>query len=604
MDKQLGMAEFFTMEAGEYLERLDALVSTPGNPNGEEFQRLTRALRGAALMANQQPIAAVAGAFEQVARAVREGRRSWDEAIRQLAIRAVDDLKLYVRRVREWADTDTARAHDLSQELEAIGGKAPHAAARGHATSPDAGTRAFVAREAAALASALARTVSALGRGADPHEPLAAVAHVMQPLRGLAGLSEFPPLGDLLDGIDRTAGAITRDPEQARSGAEVLEAGAKALTQATRELASSGRADVESAEIRRFADGLRRLLGLDEPAVPIEALYPDDAGPHVLERLSPKGVTELGRVELVALGEHLKQLASAMEQAAAPTLRSLRALGLADTLRMLEQGAGPALRSAAARLARAGRDAIARGVPIDNPGAIAGVLRHAGTALGMGEESALGRLADDLQALVPASPAVAGAAPPAVPQAPAPPAPPPTPAPVAVVAPAAPAVVTPTAPAPTPIPTPTPAAVREPPVAPRPPRPAAPAPAHHDEPADLAGSLMRYRRYLETLGLGAPSLSELLAGPPADPHQARPAPAPPVRTPTPAAAPAAPATVAAAEPVPITDLCYRGPAALERAVHLRERVDALFAAGVPTAEVQELVEEVFDLVQLGLDSGD
>ncbi|HET7039473.1 MAG TPA: hypothetical protein VFH97_06270, partial [Gemmatimonadales bacterium] len=88
MDKQLGMAEFFAMEAGEYLDRLDGVVSQPGAPSGEELQRLTRALRGAALMANQQPIAAAAGAFEQVARALREGRRQWDEATRQLAIRA------------------------------------------------------------------------------------------------------------------------------------------------------------------------------------------------------------------------------------------------------------------------------------------------------------------------------------------------------------------------------------------------------------------------------------------------------------------------------------------------------------------------------------
>jgi chemotaxis protein histidine kinase CheA len=581
MDKQLGMAEFFTMEAGEYLERLDTLVSTPGNPNGEEFQRLTRALRGAALMANQQPIAAVAGAFEQVARAVRDGRRAWDEPTRQLAVRAVDDLKLYVRRVREWADGDTARARDLAHELEAVGGKAPHPTPRPHAASPDAGTRAFVAREAAALASALARTVAALKRGAASGEPLEAVAHVMQPLRGLAGLGEFPPLADLLDGIDRAAAAIARLPEQAAPGADVLDAGARALTQATRELASTGHADVESAELRRFVDGLRRLLGLDEPAVRIEALYPDDAGPHVLERLPATGAAELSRVELVAMGEHMKQLAGGIEQASTPTLRSLRALALADTLRTLEQGAGPHLRSVAARFARAGRDAIAHGVPIDNPGGVASVLRDAGTALGMGEDSALANLADALQALVPtAGPAPAPRAEP-TPKAPAP----------ALVAP----------------PTPRPAtAARAPAPAPAPVRPAAVAtpqvamPAYEDEPADLAGSLMRYRRYLETLGLGTPSLSELLAGPPADPRQARVPAVAPAPAPAPAAVAAAPVALTTDEPVPITDLCYGGTAALQRAVALRVEVEALFAAGVPAAKVRELVEEVFDLVQLGL----
>jgi hypothetical protein len=127
------------------------------------------------------------------------------------------------------------------------------------------------------------------------------------------------------------------------------------------------------------------------------------------------------------------------------------------------------------------------------------------------------------------------------------------------------------------------------------------APEDKDEPADLAGSLMRYRRYVDTLGLGPPSLDELLAGPPADPRRARVA--PPMPTPATTAVAAAPAAVAPGAIVPITDLCYRGPAALQRAASLRADVDALFAAGVPAAAVRDLVEEVFDLVQLGLDTG-
>jgi hypothetical protein len=233
----------------------------------------------------------------------------------------------------------------------------------------------------------------------------------------------------------------------------------------------------------------------------------------------------------------------------------------------------------AARFARAGRDAIAQGVPITNPGGVAGVLRHAGTALGMGEESALAALADELQALVPTARATAP--------------PPAEPAPLRPVAAAA-------SPPPPATAAPTPAAVASP-IHHRP----APAPAPPvtvpglDEPDDLAGSLMRYRRYLETLGLGTPSLSELLAGPPADPR----APAPTVgAAPAPTPVVAAPVTITTPEPVPITALCYRGAAALQRAAGLRAEVAALFAAGVPAAEVRELVEEVFDLVQLGLEA--
>src|ERR671919_1856657 len=95
--KPLGLSDFFALEAGEYLERLDGIVSRPdASTYGEELVRMARALRGSALMANQQPIARTAAGLEALARAVREGRRAWDEATKQLATRAVDDLKMFV----------------------------------------------------------------------------------------------------------------------------------------------------------------------------------------------------------------------------------------------------------------------------------------------------------------------------------------------------------------------------------------------------------------------------------------------------------------------------------------------------------------------------
>src|SRR2546426_9161404 len=88
----LGMSDFFALEAGEYLERLDGLLAKSDHPNADELVRLARALRGSALMANQQPIARAAAGLESLARAVREGRRPWDAQTTQLGLRAVDDL--------------------------------------------------------------------------------------------------------------------------------------------------------------------------------------------------------------------------------------------------------------------------------------------------------------------------------------------------------------------------------------------------------------------------------------------------------------------------------------------------------------------------------
>jgi len=74
--KPLGMSDFFALEAGEYLERLDGLLAAADRPNLEELVRLARALRGSALMANQPAIARPAAGLEALARAVRETRRA------------------------------------------------------------------------------------------------------------------------------------------------------------------------------------------------------------------------------------------------------------------------------------------------------------------------------------------------------------------------------------------------------------------------------------------------------------------------------------------------------------------------------------------------
>src|SRR5213076_2700527 len=93
------------------------------SPSADEIVRLARALRGSALMASQPAIARAAAGLEVLARAVREGRRAWDPQTQQLALRAVDDLKIFVRRAGSWTDADTAKAEALAVELEQVAGR-------------------------------------------------------------------------------------------------------------------------------------------------------------------------------------------------------------------------------------------------------------------------------------------------------------------------------------------------------------------------------------------------------------------------------------------------------------------------------------------------
>jgi hypothetical protein len=106
---------------------------------------------------------------------------------------------------------------------------------------------------------------------------------------------------------------------------------------------------------------------------------------------------------------------------------------------------------------------------------------------------------------------------------------------------------------------------------------------------------------VDSLGLGEPSLEELLAGPAADPGRAEPAaPEPPVAIPEPTRVvePVEPEPVVE-EIAPITDLCYSGDAALERAASLASQIRAGLATGPISSELHDLVEEVLDLVELG-----
>ena len=633
MNERMGLTEFFAMEASDYLERLDALVSRPTPPDTTELMRLTRALRGSALMAKQSPIADAAAAFERFARTVADGHRAWDEGTRQLAVRAVDDFKILIRQVSSWSDTEDTKAAALAAELDPDGSRTP--AADQTPEGLDAGARAFIGREGAAVASALDQAAKALQRHPMGHEPLRHVLAVMQPLQGLAILPEVPPVPELLDGIERVIAGVLRSAQPIDGVPLLLDGAAKALARSAREIASDGHADPESDELRAFARGLQAIIEADAAVVPIESLYFEDAGPHIVQQGTPPARRRvLGQVELVSHGEHLRQAADDLERAMSRTQLELRAQALVVTFRALSGAKGSPLHDAVATFSSAARAAIVSGAPVQHTPAFVGHLRDAGAALAetgrvddtdlaqhiLGVARALQSLGTPSESAAPptapprfevvhdavsAEPPVP-AAPPDVaaieePEAPIAPAATPTfgivdePQPTPPVEPAAPEPAAPAPPAAAPTfglvdETPPPA---PPPVEPAAPEPAAPEPAAtepaatepepappRDESADLVGSWVRYERHVDALGLREPSLEELLAGPPADP--ARAAPVDPERP-----------------VISIADICYSGKAALERALSLRAEIRTALEAGETGPSVRELVEEVLDLVELG-----
>lgn len=550
MNQKMGMAEFFGMEASEYLQHLDALVSSPQRPDTQELVRLTRALRGSALMANQEKIAAAASAFEAFYGAIHTTRVQWDEASRQLAIRATDDLKVLVRTVANWGAQEDSLAAKIEGELIAAAGHRP--AARQASAGLNTGARAFIGREAAAVASALNRAATSLATHPDDEKPLEAIIKVMQPLLGIASLREAPPIPDLLDAIDRVVSEYARRSQPITNIREIFEAAALALARAAGEVASTGKPDPESREALRFANLLGGTVGSGVGAVAIADLYSDDAGPHVGRPGKSAAAVQLSTVDLVADGEYLAQAADQIDTAESVIQRELRGQAIQSKLLDFARARGSELATAFATFAGAARGALAKGAATQSTSSLAGSLRQAASVLRSAGQEAEGSLATRLNTLA--------------------------------------------------------AKLKELAI-----RPAAAAPVS-EESVGLAGSIITYERYVAELGLSNPSLEELIAGTTAGLGSAaartrtgvpQPAPVPPSSPPPVAARPSAPVTAPAAVAEPTADLpsiaafCYSGVTALKEALALRDEVkQAVSSTG--QQQTVELIDRVFELVELGI----
>jgi len=395
MTNPLGAADFFALEAGECLDRLEHLVTDEAPPAGEEFLRLARVLRGSALMASQTQIARAAAGLEGLARAQRDHRRAWDAATREQVAQSVEEFRLLVRRAREWTEADTARAVQLGRALETLTGVAPTdvtpaiPAAEAARQELHTGVRAFVAREGALIASALDRAAHALRTSPGDREPLYNVIRRMQSLRGLAELGELAPLPEILDGIELAVGDLTRLFAPPPGVDEVMDAAARALTRISRDVAEHGRPDPAAEESARFTDLLLRAFAVERDVVPIESLYVEgDTEPVIRPASQPQFAPPepLGPLELVSHGEHFCQSADLIAEARSATERDLRLYHLLGALRSAGAPSTDPVAGALGIFARSTQEALAAGVASRSVEALVSRMREAGELLrGIGE---------------------------------------------------------------------------------------------------------------------------------------------------------------------------------------------------------------------------
>jgi chemotaxis protein histidine kinase CheA len=113
------LLDFFTLEAGEYLTRLESFATRPSMQSGDatQFAAAARGLRGSATMAKASGLARLATSVERIASGVMQGAISWDPELQRSLVGAIEDLKLLVRSVRQWGAEQDARVEESVARL-------------------------------------------------------------------------------------------------------------------------------------------------------------------------------------------------------------------------------------------------------------------------------------------------------------------------------------------------------------------------------------------------------------------------------------------------------------------------------------------------------
>jgi chemotaxis protein histidine kinase CheA len=113
------LLDFFTLEAGEYLTRLERLVTgqTMQASDATHFAAAARGLRGSATMAKATGVSDLAATVERIATGVVQGAITWNPELQRALVGAVEDLKLLVRSVRGWNADQDRRVQDTIGRL-------------------------------------------------------------------------------------------------------------------------------------------------------------------------------------------------------------------------------------------------------------------------------------------------------------------------------------------------------------------------------------------------------------------------------------------------------------------------------------------------------
>jgi chemotaxis protein histidine kinase CheA len=325
------LLDFFVLEATDYIDRLDSLLSESGGtqPDAESLTAQARLLRGSATMARQLPIADLSSALERIGRALRDGIVEWNGELHAALVAAVDDLKILVRAVRSWGAGDDRRTEERITELVSL---YPQATKTRPTPPVNPRNSSFIASESAQLASALDSLVA----HPSASDTLAVAVHRLNSLRGVAAINDTPPLAQVLGALDdilrplHASGGIMETPHLA-----VLTSAVQLLRRFSQEIAIGGALDTGSQVVLDFTAALSGLskaeAGPADSVIPISRLNFEDGLPQLVSAgaQAPATARQRFRLEVAGPCEHLRHQV-ALARAATDELSRRRA---ADEMR-------------------------------------------------------------------------------------------------------------------------------------------------------------------------------------------------------------------------------------------------------------------------------
>jgi chemotaxis protein histidine kinase CheA len=313
------LLRFFYSEARDYLDAVEELASGEAAFDAGAFVAAARALRGSATMARVPRVAEIALLMERIANGVRDGEIDWSRTLRRDLVDGIVDLRRFVANSGNWSADDDRQALDRITALRALlpAGKTTPATPASAGTTPI-----FIALQASAIATDLEQYLNTPSQRAIVND----VVNRLRSLRGIAGVADHPPLGEVADAVERTLRELAPDATPHEADVELLRSAAAVFRRASSELRARGRFESTAAEVDRFARAASSASATETregPVIRIEELFYTDEGPHLVRRgpAPPRSAEARFREEVVTRAEHLRRLVAEARVASDPFTR-------------------------------------------------------------------------------------------------------------------------------------------------------------------------------------------------------------------------------------------------------------------------------------------